>query len=187
MTGRCENPENVGFEHYGARGILVCEQWHAFDAFLADMGERPVGTTLDRVDVNGNYEPGNVRWATRREQRWNTRRDAKSVRLVSLNGEPLPLSEVCARLGIAHSAVRRRLATGFGVWALYAPGRRGKRHTSGAAIPASTVRDVIAAYRAGGVSQAALARKYGVTFQWVHDVVTGRRRSMALSDEAATP
>lgn len=72
MVNRCHNPNNSSFERYGARGIEVCERWRAdFGAFLADMGERPEGMTLDRIDPYGNYEPGNCRWADIITQRSN--------------------------------------------------------------------------------------------------------------------
>lgn len=73
MRERCLSPKHKFYALYGGRGITVCPQWATFAGFLADMGPRPDGTTLDRIDPNGNYEPGNVRWATKEEQRANRR------------------------------------------------------------------------------------------------------------------
>lgn len=73
MIARCTRPTHVRYEDYGGRGIRVCPSWRTFDTFLADMGTRPAGHTLDRIDVNGDYEPDNCRWATPKTQRWNQR------------------------------------------------------------------------------------------------------------------
>jgi len=74
MHQRCGNPANDNYRRYGARGVTVCPRWDAFEAFLSDMGERPAGTSLDRRDSAGHYEPDNCRWATRRQQNINTTR-----------------------------------------------------------------------------------------------------------------
>lgn len=71
MLSRCRDPRNASYRRYGARGITVCERWHDFLNFLADMGPRPEGKTLDRINGDGNYEPGNCRWATKAEQSAN--------------------------------------------------------------------------------------------------------------------
>lgn len=74
MKQRCCNPNHPRFKDWGGRGIKVCDRWRdSFEAFLADMGRRPPGTTLDRKDNDGNYEPGNCRWATSEEQSMNKR------------------------------------------------------------------------------------------------------------------
>lgn len=74
MRQRCQDPNSDGFANYGMRGVKVCERWQDFANFLADMGPRPHGMTLDRIDPSGNYEPGNCRWAD-----WSTQNRNKRV------------------------------------------------------------------------------------------------------------
>lgn len=74
MIQRCKNPKRNFYEYYGGRGIKVCTRWLKFENFLKDMGERPEGTSIDRIDPNGNYELNNCRWATKLQQANNTRK-----------------------------------------------------------------------------------------------------------------
>lgn len=83
MMHRCYNENNAGFANYGGRGIKVAQRWHTFDYFYADMGEAPPGLSLDRIDVDRDYEPSNCRWATASQQAKNTRRNK---RLAAGNG-----------------------------------------------------------------------------------------------------
>ena len=69
---RCTNPKNHKWHRYGGRGITVCDRWRTYDNFLSDMGERPAGLSVDRIDNDGNYEPANCRWSTPKEQSNNT-------------------------------------------------------------------------------------------------------------------
>jgi hypothetical protein len=73
MIYRCTNPNSISWKNYGAKGVTVCEAWRVFEVFLAHMRPRPAGTSIDRINPYGNYEPGNCRWATRKEQRANQR------------------------------------------------------------------------------------------------------------------
>jgi hypothetical protein len=82
MIQRCANPKVISYKDYGAKGVTVCERWKTFTNFFADMGERPEEKTLDRINPFGNYEQGNCRWATKKEQSNNTRGHA-AIRLLA--------------------------------------------------------------------------------------------------------
>jgi hypothetical protein len=105
MIDRCTNPSKKGWENYGGRGIAVCERWRKFANFLSDMGDRPNGLSLDRIDNDKNYEPGNCRWATRGEQARNRR----SNRLLTYKGETHVMKDWATILGIKYITLRYRL------------------------------------------------------------------------------
>ena len=110
MHARCRDKGYKGFAYYGGRGIKVCEQWKKFPQFLADMGPKPTPAhTIERKDVNGNYEPGNCRWATLREQARNTRRSL----YVEHEGKRRLLIELCEALQVSYSRVSGRLKIGW--------------------------------------------------------------------------
>lgn len=110
LKNRCLNPNNVMYPYYGGRGISICERWLNFDNFLADVGPRPTRKhSIDRYpDNDGNYEPGNVRWATRRQQIENRR----STIFVKFRGKKIPLMEACRILKLANNAVWMRIQRG---------------------------------------------------------------------------
>lgn len=104
LKRRCEDPLAVQYPRYGACGVTVCEAWHNFETFFRDMGPRPAGRTIDRIDNTKGYEPGNCRWATTREQRVNQRRP----RLFrDLDGNPLRFSDVAHHLAMSLFACRQ--------------------------------------------------------------------------------
>lgn len=107
MISRCENSKTPAYPRYGGRGISVCERWRkSFDAFVEDMGARPNGTSLDRIDNDRGYEPGNCRWATAQQQARNRR----SSWVVEIDGERMGLKEACIRAGLTPALVGQRMA-----------------------------------------------------------------------------
>lgn len=135
MKQRCLNERHAQFKNYGGRGIRICDAWlESFDAFLRDVGVKPNGLTLDRIDNDGNYEPGNVRWATRAEQRSNQR----GIHTIMVDGEALPLDIAARRLGIHRATLQTRLRLGWTVGAAISrPVQPQRDHRPSAALSAS--------------------------------------------------
>ena len=111
MRDRCLNSNSGSWANYGGRGITICDRWSTFENFLADMGERPEGLSIDRIDNDGNYEPGNCRWATAKEQARNTRANV----LYEYEGETLCVSEIAERSGVDRDLLSGRLGLGWSV------------------------------------------------------------------------
>lgn len=111
MKTRCTNPNVKSYADYGAKGVKVCERWAtSFASFLSDMGDRPPGTTLDRwPNTEGNYEPGNCRWATRIQQQRNTTGNV----LLTAREETLTLAEWSEKTGISHATLSYRARAGW--------------------------------------------------------------------------
>lgn len=105
MIERCLPSNAERYPGYAGRGIKVCEAWHSFPAFLADMGERPEGKSLDRINNDGNYEPSNCRWATVKEQCRNRR----NCRLITYKGKTVTVTEWAEILGINHITLYARI------------------------------------------------------------------------------
>ncbi len=108
MLRRCNDPQNPHFHNYGGRGIGVCERWLKFENFLIDMGERPVGLTLERVNNVKGYSPENCKWATRREQQNNRRTN----RVLVLNGRAQTITQWANELGVSVSVLQYRYRAG---------------------------------------------------------------------------
>lgn len=105
MKSRCFHKSTPLYKNYGGRGITVCDRWLDFNNFLLDMGERPKGKSLDRIDVNKNYEPSNCRWATVIEQANNTTRNHN----ITFNGVCKTLTQWANELQISTAALTKRL------------------------------------------------------------------------------
>lgn len=110
MHRRCSDTARRDFRHYGGRGISVCSQWTDFEVFMKDMGAKPTPEhSLDRINVNGNYEPTNCRWATQTEQVRNTR----ASRIIEHDGISLCIAEWTDRLGFPKGLIGNRLYRGW--------------------------------------------------------------------------
>lgn len=110
IKDRCLNPRNRNYPGYGGRGIRVCDRWQSFAAFLEDMGPRPDGFSIDRIDSNGHYSPENCRWATRREQMNNVRYN----RVLTVHGERMTQAEAARRFGVDQKLINSRIKLGWG-------------------------------------------------------------------------
>lgn len=113
MIQRCLNPSCRAYPQYGGRGITVCDRWrNSFEDFLADIGPRPgMDYSIDRIDVNGNYEPGNCRWATSKTQNRNRRNN----RLIEIDGNSGCSSEWAEKTGLKEATITQRINRGWPV------------------------------------------------------------------------
>lgn len=105
MKERCQDTSGKFWHRYGGRGIVFCERWNSFDSFFADMGSRPDGTELDRINNDGNYEPENCRWISRKE---NVRNRGNALK-VEVDGAMVNVTVLAERLGLRYHTVYARL------------------------------------------------------------------------------
>lgn len=108
MLARCRRPSHKNFAQYGGRGIKVCERWLNFENFVSDMGERPAGYSLDRINTNGNYEPSNCRWANKYLQAQNKR----TARIIWFRGAPRSIHQIAAVTGVSKSTISKWIYSG---------------------------------------------------------------------------
>lgn len=112
MLSRCTNPRNRRYARYGGRGIAVCDRWQDFQNFLADVGARPgPGYSIERVNNDGNYEPGNCRWATTAEQNRNN----SNTHFVAFNGKTQCVTDWAIETGLHRNTIFQRLKLGWSV------------------------------------------------------------------------
>ena len=110
MKQRCDNQKNPAYANYGGRGISVCERWsESFEDWKDDMGPRPAGLTLERIDNDCDYEPGNCKWASRKDQARNRR----TTRLLTLDGRTMPALDWAREFGVDPATMAQRLQRGW--------------------------------------------------------------------------
>lgn len=123
MIGRCHNKNHPRYDYYGGRGISVCERWRdSFEAFWNDMGPRPSNKhSIDRIDNDGDYEPSNCRWATKKEQCRNKRNN----HIVTVDGVTLTVTDMAVRYGLHIQTVMHRFQRGLDVDSVFKiPGKK---------------------------------------------------------------
>jgi hypothetical protein len=196
MQSRCYNEKNPNYHNYGGRGIQICERWRlSFSAFLEDMGPRPIGLTIDRIDVNGDYCPENCRWADRAVQRRNQR----GCIYLTLDGVTKTAEEWAADTGMNPETIRRRKKRGLSdEMALKTPNmariptRNWESHglVGSATLSEQQIEEMLEQYIPGkrGHSIPSLAKQYGVSKSHVHRLIHGKagpRRRNSRAGEAS--
>jgi len=166
MRQRCHYPGDIAYKNYGARGIKVCSRWmNSFKNFYEDMGDRPEGTSLERIDNDADYSPENCKWATTPEQGANQRTN----RLITHNGETLTMMQWSRRTGLSKHVISGRLKAGWPVDKTLETPAHGTRSQckNSSKLTASDVLEI----RASSLSASALARQYGVSYANIYAIL----------------
>jgi hypothetical protein len=109
MLSRCNNPKAQSYKYYGAKGIKVCDRWKSFENFYTDMGEKPDGKTLDRIDSSGDYSKENCRWSTANEQA----RNRVNTSFVEYEGRQIAVAALAEKVGVKRKVILERLKRGL--------------------------------------------------------------------------
>ena len=166
MLNRCRNPNVAGYGYYGGRGVKVCDRWLTFENFLADMGDVSVGTTIERINNDGDYEPRNVRWATYRDQS----RNKSNNRLLSFKGQTKILADWANDLGITPGALIYRLD--YKGWSIEEALTTPKPERPNAKLNMRQARAIRALYPSQSMDK--IAAKYGVSKKTILNIVHDR-------------
>ena len=170
MRQRCHYKDATGFRNYGGRGIKVCDRWmNSFENFFADMGDRPQGMSLDRIDNDKDYSPENCKWSTVVEQGTNQRTN----RFIEHEGERLTLMQWSRRTGLSKHTISRRIIKGWSVEkTLTTPLHATRQYQTGASkLKEADVLEI----RASSLSASELAKKFNVTYHNIYAIL--RRKS----------
>jgi hypothetical protein len=162
---RCNNPNNKDFGNYGERGIKFL--YESFEEFFADLGPRPPGLTVDRIDNNGHYEPGNCRWTTQLVQQNNRRGN----RPVTIGERTRSVADWAREFSINPDMARNRLRRG---WSIEAALTRNPQTGRRRKLTPNLVRAIRADFHSGLKNKAGLGRKYGASPAAISDLLTGR-------------
>lgn len=168
MKGRCFNPNSARYYTHGARGITVCDEWKdSFEAFFNDMGRKPEGMSLDRIDNDGNYTKENCRWATSKEQANNRRTNI----LITFGEDTLTVQQWADSLGISFACLQKRLSK----WSLekaLSPEYFGNQH-----VPEEIKKEILSLYSSKEYTQKQLANIYGVSQGAISKWVVEQRKT----------
>ena len=170
MRQRCHYPNDINYKNYGARGIHVCERWmNSFENFYSDMGDRPQGMSLDRIDNDGDYCAENCKWSTKPEQGINQRTN----RLIEYDGERLTLMQWSRRTGLSKHTISRRLKSGWSVEKTLTTPLHATRKGQ---LNASKLKEAdVLAIRASDLPASELAQQFKVTIDNIYAIL--RRKS----------